>query len=115
MSIVIPLSELNQLFGGNQEKLGNSKFCTGIALIQWNKQIKSGISNYNSQDKELDFSENLYLNKIKREISKILRKEKEDTNVLIFKDATASGLQNYGVLMGYKEEKLKYLNIDGDD
>ena len=45
MSKVIPLSELNQLFGGNQEKLGNSKFCTGIALIQWNKQIKSGISN----------------------------------------------------------------------
>jgi hypothetical protein len=44
-----------------------------------------------------------------------LRREKEDTNILIFKDATASGLQNYGVLMGYKEEKLKYLNIDGDD
>ena len=45
MSKVVSLSELNQLFGDNQEKLGSKKFCTGIALIQWNKQIKTGISN----------------------------------------------------------------------
>ena len=45
MSKVLPLSEINQLFGDNQEKLGSKEFCTGIALIQWNKQIKSGISN----------------------------------------------------------------------
>jgi hypothetical protein len=35
--------------------------------------------------------------------------------MIIFKDATASGLQNYGILMGYNEEKLKYLNLDGDE
>ena len=84
-------------------------------FIKTEDMIESGIRNYNDQDKKLEFSENLYLNKIKREICRILRREKEDTNILIFKDATASGLQNYGVLMGYKEEKLKYLNIDGDD
>ena len=38
MSKVLPLYELNQLFGDNQEKLGSKEFCTG-------KQIKSGISN----------------------------------------------------------------------
>jgi len=77
--------------------------------------IQSGIVNYGYQNKELEFSENLYLNKIKREIRRILEKEEEDSNILIFKDATASGLQNYGILMGYREDKLKYLNIDGDE
>jgi len=32
--------------------------------------------------------------------------------MIIFKDATSSGLQNYGILLGYKKEKLKYININ---
>jgi hypothetical protein len=87
----------------------------GDFFIKTEDMIKSGIVNYDNQIKELEFSENLYLNKIKREIRKILEKEEEDNNILIFKDATASGLQNYGILMGYREDKLKYLNIDGDE
>jgi hypothetical protein len=33
----------------------------------------------------------------------------------LFKDATSSGLQNYGIILGYKEESLKLINIDGED
>lgn len=87
----------------------------GDYFVKTEDIIISGIINYKNQIKELDFSENLYLNKIKREISKIMEGEESDINTLIFKDATASGLQNYGILMGYKEDRLKYLNIDGDE
>jgi hypothetical protein len=87
----------------------------GDYFVKTEDIIISGMVNYNNQIKELDFSENLYLNKIKREISKIMEGEESDINTLIFKDATASGLQNYGILMGYKEDRLKYLNIDGDE
>lgn len=76
--------------------------------------ILLGIENYRKK-KELKFEEMLYVNKIEGEIEKLLGGKNIDTNTLIFKDATASGLQNYGILMGYNEEKLKYLNIDGDD
>lgn len=75
--------------------------------------IEMGISNFYSTG-ELDLSDNMYVNKIKNELKKLLKKEKVDINTIIFKDATASGLQNYGILLGYKKEMLKYLNIDGD-
>jgi hypothetical protein len=38
-----------------------------------------------------------------------------DINSIIFKDATSSGLQNYGIILGYQEEKLKYINLNGED
>ena len=63
----------------------------------------------------MKFEEALYVNKIKNELCKLLKNENIDLNTIIFKDATASGLQNYGVLLGYKKDMLMYLNIDGDD
>ena len=83
-------------------------------FVKTDEIIKLGILNYN-KEKILKFDEMLYVNKIENEIDKLLNGDEVDINTLIFKDATASGLQNYGVLMGYNEEKLKYLNIDGED
>jgi hypothetical protein len=103
--LIVLFMEVGKHFIGNQ----------GVHFIKTEYIIEVGIRNYKNQDKELKFDETLYVNKIKREISKILNGEEEDLNVLIFKDATASGLQNYGIIMGYREDKLKYLNIDGDD
>ena len=75
--------------------------------------IKAGIKNLYEENK-LDFEEKIYINKIKKELLKIINKNKVDINTIIFKDATASGLQNYGILLGYKKEMLKYINIDGE-
>lgn len=76
--------------------------------------IKAGIKNLYEENK-LDFEEKIYINKIKKELLKIINKNKVDINTIIFKDATASGLQNYGILLGYKKEMLKYINIDGEN
>jgi hypothetical protein len=83
-------------------------------FVKTDEIIRLGILNYN-RERILKFDEMLYVNKIEKEICKMLGGKSVDINTLIFKDATASGLQNYGVLMGYNKEKLKYLNIDGDD
>jgi hypothetical protein len=76
--------------------------------------ISTGIMKMNNNN-DLEFEENLYVNNIRNELFKILKGEEVDLNTIIFKDATASGLQNYGILLGYKKDKLKYLNIDGED
>jgi hypothetical protein len=57
----------------------------------------------------------MYLNKIYYVLDDLLKHKIIDYNTLIFKDATASGLQNYGIVLGYDTEKLKYLNLNGDD
>ena len=77
--------------------------------------IKAGISNYSKENLDLKFSDYLYVNKIINNVKELLKNDECDINTLIFKDATASGLQNYGILSGYKKDMLKYLNIDGDD
>ena len=83
-------------------------------FIKTEEMINLGILNY-KKDKVLKFDELLYVNKIENEIENLISNKKFDENMMIFKDATASGLQNYGILMGYNEEKLKYLNLDGDE
>lgn len=83
-------------------------------FIKTEEMINLGILNY-KKDKVLKFDELLYVNKIENEIENLISNKKFDENMIIFKDATASGLQNYGILMGYNEEKLKYLNLDGDE
>lgn len=83
-------------------------------FIKTEEIINLGILNY-KKNKVLKFDELLYVNKIENEIEKLISNKNFDENVIIFKDATASGLQNYGILMGYNEEKLKYLNLDGDE
>ena len=74
--------------------------------------ITAGLNNYKHIN--LEFEDQLYVNKIANIIKKILNNEKFNSNTIIFKDATASGLQNYGILSGYNFEKIKYLNLDGD-
>jgi hypothetical protein len=77
--------------------------------------IDSGIENYTKKTRNIDFEDLLYIEKIYNTLDNILEKKPIDINMLIYKDATASGIQNYGIILGYKEEMLKYINIDGDD
>jgi len=93
--------------GKNFIKVSNDCF------VETKDMIEMGISNFYNTG-ELDLSDTMYVSKIKNELKKLLKKENVDINTIIFKDATASGLQNYGILLGYKKEMLKYLNIDGD-
>jgi hypothetical protein len=86
---------------------------TDECFVETKYIVEMGISNFYNTGK-LDLSDAMYVNKIKNELRNLLKKEKVDINTIIFKDATASGLQNYGILLGYKEEMLKYLNINGD-
>ena len=44
-----------------------------------------------------------------------MNKGEVDVNTILFKDATASGLQNFGLIYGYKREKMKFLNLEGED
>ena len=94
--------------GKNFIKVSNGCF------VETEDIIKTGISNFYDTG-ELDLSDAMYVNKMKNELRKLLKKEEVDINTIIFKDATASGLQNYGILLGYKEEMLRYLNMDGDN
>ena len=84
-------------------------------IISTEKIILKGIEKYKTKSASKKFEENMYLNKIYEKLRNIIENEKLDINTIIFKDATASGLQNYGVLLGYQESKLKYLNIDNED
>lgn len=77
--------------------------------------LKIGISKFEEHDVNIDFEDKLYMEKIYLNISKLIKNEKIDDNLLIFKDATSSGLQNYGIILGYRKDMLKYLNMDGDD
>jgi hypothetical protein len=76
--------------------------------------IKCGIDNYKNRSK-IDFSDILYLEKIYSTLDELLSNSNIDINTILFKDATSSGLQNYGIILGYKEDKLKFINLDGND
>lgn len=84
-------------------------------IIKTENIINSGINNYKSQNKKIEYKHLLYIEKIYMLIDNLLHKNIIEFNTIIYKDATSSGLQNYGILLGYKREKLKYLNIDNDD
>jgi hypothetical protein len=75
--------------------------------------IKLGIDNYERKNINLEFEDLLYVNKLYYGINNLINKNILDKNTIIFKDATASGLQNYGIILGYKDNMLQYLNIDG--
>jgi hypothetical protein len=87
----------------------------GEHMITTENIITAGIEQYTANNLNIEFDDMLYLTKIYCHIKMLIKGERVDHNTLIFKDATASGLQNYGIILGYKEEKLKYLNIDNDD
>lgn len=76
--------------------------------------IISGLENYKIKNININKEEIMYLNKIYLVLDNLVNYNKL-IDTIIFKDATASGLQNYGLMLGYKEEMLKYINIDGSD
>lgn len=83
-------------------------------MIKTEDIIEKGITNFEIRNINLEIDDKLYLEKIYYSIENLL-KDNIDEDTIVFKDATASGLQNYGLLLKYKEEKLKYLNIDNND
>jgi hypothetical protein len=96
-------------------EIGKFYIKTEEYMIKTEEIIESGLRNYNKEYEELKFGDRLYLNKIKVNLIKLLKGEEFDKNTIIFKDATASGLQNYGIILGYKEDKLEYLNLNGNN
>jgi hypothetical protein len=75
--------------------------------------ISIGIENYESESMKSDIHDDMSLKKIYVTIDYFLENIYKD--VIIFKDATASGLQNFGIILGYKKDKLGVLNLNGDD
>ena len=84
-------------------------------IVSTESIIQRGIYNYESRNLCVNFTDKLYLEKIYLNLFNLLNNDDIDINTIIFKDATSSGLQNYGIYLGYKPDKLKYLNIDADD
>lgn len=84
-------------------------------MIKTETIIKKGIENYKIRNNNIKIEDIPYINKIYNLIENLLLGKEINENTIIFKDATASGLQNYGLLLEYKNDKLKYLNIDGED
>jgi hypothetical protein len=84
-------------------------------IVRTEKIIELGIDNYIEKNRNIEFEDLLYMEKIYYQLDNILIKDLIDENLIILKDATASGLQNYGILLGYRLEKLKYLNLNGED
>ena len=102
--MIVLFIEIGKFFIKNKKEL----------FIKTEDIIISGLNNYKNKNKDIDKEELYYLNKIYFILDNIIISNKlEDT--IIFKDATASGLQNYGIMLGYKDEMLKYINIDGED
>jgi len=102
--MIVLFIEIGKFFIKNKKEL----------FIKTEDIIISGLNNYKNKNKDIDKEELYYLNKIYFILDNIIISNKlEDT--IIFKDATASGLQNYGIMLGYKDEMLKYINIDGKD
>lgn len=102
--VIILLMEIGKFYIKTEEKY----------FVKTEEIIKKGLENYYKNDR-LGIEDTLYINKIKMNLRKIINNENIDLNTIIFKDATASGLQNFGIILGYKWDKLKYLNLDGDD
>ena len=86
-------------------------------FVKTEEILKKGILCFENKTTISDLCDQMYLNKIYYYLNKILKERRVDEdclNIIIYRDATASGLQNYGILLGYKKNQLKYLNIDGD-
>jgi len=77
--------------------------------------IKLGIYNYNNQNLDFDFEDKIYINNIYCALKQLINNGIIDNNTMIHKDATASGLQNFGIIYGYKIDKLWVLNMLGLD
>ena len=102
--MIVLLIEIGKFFTKNTKEL----------FVKTEDIIMNGIENYKIKNREINKEDLLYLNKIYLILDNLINNN-EIKDTIIFKDATASGLQNYGIMLGYKEETLKYINIDGED
>lgn len=48
-------------------------------------------------------------------IDNLIKNKCINKNFILYKDATASGLQNFGIIVGYNKETLKYINLEGNE
>ena len=84
-------------------------------MIKTENIISLGLINYSNRNFSLETKDIIYINKIYNLLDNLLLKNEIDYNTMILKDATASGLQNYGIILGYKINMLPYININNDD
>lgn len=53
-------------------------------------------------------------NRIVEIIDNILKYRVVDKEFIVYRDATASGLQNFGIFTGYRAQMLEYINLQGN-
>lgn len=75
------------------------------------KIISMGIQRYLNK---FTLSDDMYDNNIYNSIRLLICNNILNTELTVWRDATASGLQNFLLVYGFKECTLKYLNMDGD-
>lgn len=96
---IILLIELSKDYiKGNSEKY----------LFSVDDFIYKGIDIYEKMKYDEDNSYIIYT------INNLLNNRIIDKKYILYKDATASGLQNFGIISGYKQETLVYINLEGD-
>ena len=83
-------------------------------FISMEQFIEKGKSLYKERILSFEYHENLYVNYLSYKLDKFYEKGDIDLNLIIYVDATASGLQNLSFFLICKEEEKKYLNLDGD-
>jgi len=95
-------------------ELGKFYLPAGIMKYNITVFIEAGISNIYNEEPYFNYHDNIYINNIRKEIHSLIDNGVCDKNFIIFRDATASGLQNYGILLGYIIEALDAINLDSD-
>lgn len=88
---------------------------SGNYMIKTETIIRNGMDVYKLKPFDRGIKERLYIIKLYNIIDNLLSNGQIDENTIIWKDATASGLQNYGIILDYNIEKIKLLNLDGED
>jgi hypothetical protein len=83
-------------------------------FITTEELILSGVENYKNTNLSLPFEDALYVKKIYAALDGTLRGNDLNENMLVYKDATASGLQNFGIVLGYRKDRLEHLNLNGN-
>lgn len=94
-------------------EIGKHYIRTGTCYTPAEDFIKAGLQNVDTTPSG-DIGNIIYINKLRYTLKQLQETDTCDYNTIIFKDATASGLQNYGILLGYREDTLKYLNMSDE-
>jgi hypothetical protein len=102
---LVILIEIGKLFAKTKEN----------CFIETKEFINIGYDKFKKREFKNEIDDDMYLCKMYEVLSNLLYQKKIDYNTIIFKDATASGLQNYGMVLGYNKDMVKYINLNGDD